>query len=60
MEIALYIMFLFLHIGLYMRLRDVEKEVVKLNEWADWIEKQLDKDLITLQLESDDGKSKNK
>ena len=60
MEIALYIVFLFLHIGLYLRLRDVEKEVVKLNEWADWIEKELENDTITLKLESDDGKSKNK
>lgn len=60
MEIALYIVFLFLHIGLYLRLRDVEKEVVKLNEWADWIEKELEEDTITLKLESDDGKNKNK
>ena len=60
MEIALYIAFLFLHIGLYLRLRDVEKELVKLNEWADWIEKELEDDTITLKLESDDGKSKDK
>jgi len=60
MEIALYIVFLFLHIGLYLRLRDVEKELVKLNEWADWIEKELENDTITLKLESDDGKSKDK
>lgn len=60
MEIALYIVFLFLHIGLYLRLRDVEKEVVKLNEWADWIEKELENDTITLKLESDDGKNKDK
>ncbi len=60
MEIALYIVFLFLHIGLYLRLRDVEKEVVKLNEWADWIEKELEEDTITLKLESDDGKNKDK
>lgn len=60
MEIALYIVFLFLHIGLYLRLRDVEKEIVKLNEWADWIEKELEEDTITLKLESDDGKNKDK
>ena len=60
MEIALYIVFLFLHIGLYLRLRDVEKEVVKLNEWADWIEKELENDTITLKLERDDGKNKDK
>jgi uncharacterized protein (DUF2344 family) len=60
MEIALYIVFLFLHIGLYLRLRDVEKELVKLNEWADWIEKELEEDTITLKLESDDGKNKDK
>jgi len=60
MEIALYIVFLFLHIGLYMRLRDVEKELVKLNKWADWIDTQLDKDVVTFKLEREDGKSKDK